>query len=101
MLIRNGRVRAGYACGEQLFGTSADPSKNKGIIHIIGERPGSGHHNFSAYLTATSGNTWAQKGKVDHDITRVISGISDTALQPDRAAQETVMIFEKLFPVLS
>ncbi len=101
LFLHHGRVRAGYACGEQLFGDASRPNKNKGIIHIIGERPGSGHHNFSAYLTAATGNIWAQKGQVDHDITRVISGISDTALLPKIAAKETLMIFEKLFPVLS
>ncbi len=66
------------------------------IIHIIGERPGSGHHNFSAYLTAAPTAIWAQEGKVDHDISRVVSGISDTALDPRKAARETVGIFEGL-----
>ncbi len=97
IVITNGRVRAGYACGEILFGKLPITSGNKCIIHIIGERPGSGHHNFSAYLTATSVASWSKKGKVDHDITRVISGISDTALDPNLAAKETVKIVEQLF----
>jgi ethanolamine ammonia-lyase large subunit len=101
IVITHGRVRAGYACGEALFGNWPGVNRNKGIIHIIGERPGSGHHNFSAYLTATSVNTWSQTGKVDHDISRVVSGISDTALDPIRAAQETVGIFEQLFAMSS
>ncbi len=95
-LITNGRVRAGYQCGELLFG-KANLESSHGIIHIIGERPGSGHHNFSAYLTAAPARIWANKGKVDHDISRVISGISDTALDPTKAAQETVEIFASLF----
>lgn len=98
IVITSGRVRAGYQCGETLFGSrEMESSQAKGIIHIIGERPGSGHHNFSAYLTATSVTTWSEPGKVDHDISRVVSGISDTALDPRLAAQQTVEIFTELF----
>ncbi len=46
IVVRHGRVRAGYRCGELLFGEEIGTNKPKGIIHIIGERPGSGHHNF-------------------------------------------------------
>ncbi|MEW7289316.1 ethanolamine ammonia-lyase subunit EutB [Aquimarina sp. 2304DJ70-9] len=97
IVITHGRVRAGYACGEVLFGQQENIDKNKGIIHIIGERPGSGHHNFSAYLTATPVDIWSKKGTVDHNISRVVSGISDTALKPDQAAVSTVAIFDALF----
>lgn len=96
VLITNGRVRAGYQCGEQLFG-KANSESSHGIIHIIGERPGSGHHNFSAYLTVAPAKQWASAGKVDHDISRVVSGISDTALDPIKAANETAGIFSSLF----
>ena len=96
IVIRHGRVRAGYACGEVLFGQSGHSNKTRGIIHIIGERPGSGHHNFSAYLTAASENTWSKKGVVDHDISRVVSGISDTSLKPDQAITDTIRIFNQL-----
>jgi ethanolamine ammonia-lyase large subunit len=97
IVITYGRVRAGYQCGEALFGHSPSSKKAKGIIHIIGERPGSGHHNFSAYLSAPSIGTWSQKGKLDHNNSRVVSGISDTALSPELAVQETVSIFSELF----
>jgi ethanolamine ammonia-lyase large subunit len=97
IVITNGRVRAGYACGEILFGKLPASATKKGIIHIIGERPGSVHHNFSAYLTAASVNTWKKTGKVDHNISRVVSGISDTSLVPELAVQETVNIFDRLF----
>ena len=97
ILITGGRVRAGYSCGEILFGKKNNRPSNHGIIHIIGERPGSGHHNFSAYLTVASSNTWNAKGVVDHNISRVVSGISDTALTPDEAAKDTVKIMDQLF----
>jgi len=97
ILIKNGRVRAGYACGEVLFGQKSSAPMGNGIIHIIGERPGSGHHNFSAYLTVAGSSTWHTKGKVDHNISRVVSGISDTALSPEIAIVDTVKIMNDLF----
>jgi ethanolamine ammonia-lyase large subunit len=99
VVIHYGRVRAGYRCGEYLFGQNeeAKVNKAKGIIHIIGERPGSGHHNFSAYLSAPLVSTWNEKGKLDHNISRVVSGISDTSLIPEIAAKETVKILADLF----
>ncbi|WP_405567503.1 ethanolamine ammonia-lyase subunit EutB [Polaribacter sp. Asnod6-C07] len=97
IFINNGRVRAGYACGELLFGEKTNYPKSHGIIHIIGERPGSGHHNFSAYLSVTKSTTWYHKGVVDHNISRVVSGISDTALHPKDAALTTSKILSELF----
>lgn len=97
IVITHGRVRAGYRCGEYLFGKEDGINKAKGIVHIIGERPGSGHHNFSAYLSAPLISTWKEKGKLDHDISKVVSGISDTALKPEIAAKDTVKILAKMF----
>lgn len=97
VVFRYGRVRAGYRCGEYLFGQGEDEKKAKGIVHIIGERPGSGHHNFSAYLSAPLIRTWKKKGRLDHDLSKVVSGISDTALHPEIAATETVNILKGMF----
>ena len=97
LVIRYGRVRAGYRCGEYLFGQYSAIDKPKGIIHIIGERPGSGHHNFSAYLSAQLISAWKEKGKLDHDHSKVVSGISDTAIIPEVAAKETVRILREMF----
>ena len=97
LLITNGRVRAGYQVGELLFGESL-PSKNKHIlVHIIGERPGSEHRNFSTYITVASQKEWSKQGFVDHNITRVVSGISDTALMPQLASKEVVSICKELW----
>jgi len=96
IVIENGRVRAGYACGELLFGKQ-DSSTPHGIVHIIGERPGSGHHNFSAYLTAAQSSIWHATGTVDHNISKVISGISDTALSPELAALDTAKLMHEMF----
>ena len=97
LVVTYGRVRVGYKIGEALFGVASTVSKPKGIIHIIGERPGTGHHNFSAYITVQPCDVWGDYGKVDHNVTRVVSGISDTAFAPEDAAAETAMIFERLW----
>jgi ethanolamine ammonia-lyase large subunit len=97
IVITHGRVRAGYSCGEVLFGLPDHSPKKKGVIHIIGERPGSGHHNFSAYITAASTSTWNKKGVVDHNISYVVSGISDTSLQPKQAIKNTIRIYNQLY----
>eukprot|EP00977_Amphora_coffeiformis_P028555 scaffold35950_cov221-Amphora_coffeaeformis.AAC.1 len=100
LVITYGRVRAGYHAGEVLFGSSQEDDEHepspKAIVHVIGERPGSGHHNFSAYLTAQPASVWGMTGTVDHNHTRVVSGISDTAFHPIAAAREVAQILQKL-----
>ncbi len=82
-VITAGRVRAGYRVGEQLF---AGRSGRCALLLVVGERPGTGHQTFSLYLTAVDASVWAQRGAVDHDVTRVVSGIAHTALKPVEAA---------------
>jgi ethanolamine ammonia-lyase large subunit len=96
LVVNSGRVRAGYRIGELLF---ADVAANRAILHIIGERPGTGHHTFSVYMTAPAGNVWGQPGKVDHNITKVVSGIATTALVPEKGAEETVRLLQKMAPM--
>lgn len=84
-VVTSGRVRAGYRIGEALFGNL---SGSRTIIHLIGERPGTGHHTLSAYLTTADGAVWAHPDQVDHNITKVVSGIGVTALKPSKAAPE-------------
>ncbi len=88
IIIKNGRVRAGYQCGSILFGQPKTPKK-KAIVHLIGERPGTPHRNYSVYMTMAEGTKWGS-GQVDHDITQVISGISDTAYSPGQAALDVL-----------
>ena len=96
IVITTGRVRAGYQIGELLYGGLPDRKTPRAILHLIGERPGSGHRAYSVYLTAPTAAVWAQPGKVDHDITRVISGIADTALDPALAAAQSVELLQAL-----
>lgn len=92
--FERGRVRAGYKVGELLFAGSNGP---KAIIHVIGERPGSGHDCFSAYMTVADTELWSKPGGVDHDVTRVVSGISATALDPEIAARNCARIFMEMW----
>jgi ethanolamine ammonia-lyase large subunit len=93
VVLTSGRVRAGYRIGETLFG---DLPGRRSILHVIGERPGTGHHTFSVYITQADGNVWAQPGKVDHNITKVVSGIAVTALAPVDGAVESVRLLRSL-----
>lgn len=97
VVLTTGRVRAGYQLGELLFGE--DASAHRGIIHIIGERPGTGHRNFSAYITGPQASIWGNYGQVDHDISRVVSGISDSALDPALAAIDTRQLLDELWNI--
>lgn len=94
IVVTGGRVRAGYRIGEILF-EKADDNGFRGILHIIGERPGTMHHSYSVYITVVKGSVWAQK-KIDHDITKLVCNIADTALSPKQAAQETLTIIREL-----
>jgi ethanolamine ammonia-lyase large subunit len=93
LVIRSGRVRAGYRVGEALFGGLPGP---RTLLHLIGERPGSGHHTFSIYLTRAEGVDWGTPGRIDHQLTRVVSGIAATALDPRQAARDALRILAGL-----
>lgn len=98
IVVTTGRVRAGYQIGELLYGGLADGA-NRAILHVIGERPGSGHRAYSIYITAPPTGVWGSPGQVDHDLTKVIAGVADTSLDPVLAATQTVELLRQLAPV--
>ncbi len=89
VLVERGRVRAGYQIGEQLFGGLPG---QRSVLHVIGERPGTGHHTFSVYITSADGAVWDTPATIDHDITRVVAGIAHTAQPPEEAAATVLRI---------
>lgn len=93
LMVHGGRVRAGYRIGEQLFGGREG---RYSLLHVIGERPGSGHHTLSIYMTVADGSMWGRKDQVDHNITKVVSGIATTALLPELAANDAVRILNEM-----
>ena len=89
MVVRSGRVRAGYRIGETMFAGRPDTCA---VVHIVGERPGTGHNTLSVYVTVASGALWSTAGAVDHDITRVVSGIAHTATSPRIASRDVAQL---------
>jgi ethanolamine ammonia-lyase large subunit len=69
VVITNGRVRAGYHVAQLL-----NPEV---LIHFIGERPGTGYNQLSAYLTygkdVTGKSLWSPA--MDHSLTTAICSI--------------------------
>lgn len=94
IVITSGRVRAGYMVGDILFDNS-DPEKSRAVVHIIGERPGTGQDAFSVYIASPKAKVWADK-KVDHNMVKVVSGISKQATKPKDAAKQTVKLLKEL-----
>lgn len=98
LVVNSGRVRAGYRIGEILYSRLNGP---RGILHVIGERPGTGHRTFSTYITAPAGDVWGSAGDVDHNITKVVSGIATTALNPVTGADNVVRLLAPMLDAKS
>jgi ethanolamine ammonia-lyase small subunit len=84
VVIQNGRVRAGYHVGELI-----DPLI---VVHVIGERPGTGLNTASAYLTYgrdSAGQPRWSRG-LDHACTTAICGIHPSGTSPAAAAEAIV-----------
>lgn len=82
IIIINGRVRAGYHIGALL--------NVEVIVHLIGERPGTGLDTLSAYLTygrdPAGRSRWAPN--LDHAYTSAVCGIHPQGKRPAIAAAE-------------
>ena len=84
VVVEHGRVRAGYHAGE-LLGVDL-------VVHLIGERPGTGLNTLSAYVTygrdAAGGLRW--RPALDHACTTAVCGINERGKRPDAAVAEIV-----------
>jgi ethanolamine ammonia-lyase large subunit len=82
VVISNGRVRAGYHAGE-LTGVDL-------VVHLIGERPGTGLNTLSAYVTygrdRGGGLRWSPA--LDHACTTAVCGINRKGKRPEAAVEE-------------
>jgi ethanolamine ammonia-lyase large subunit len=91
IIIRNGRVRAGYHIGALL---DIDV-----IIHLIGERPGTGLNTLSAYLTygrdAKGRSRWSTS--LDHSNTTAVCGIHQRGKPPAAATEEIAHCIRRVF----
>ena len=86
VVIENGRVRAGYQVGEM--------SRAEVVVHLIGERPGTGLNTLSAYITygRDSAGRFRWASSLDHACTTAICGIHPSGKTPDAAATEIARV---------
>lgn len=93
IVIENGRVRAGYYVGWLL--------EAELIIHLIGERPGTGIDTLSAYLTygldEKGQSRWGSAAGFDHSLTTAVCGIHRRGKPPERAVDEVARLVERMF----
>jgi ethanolamine ammonia-lyase large subunit len=82
IVVEHGRVRVGYHIGELL--------QVEVVLHLIGERPGTGLHTLSAYCTygRDPHGQWRWHPHLDHAYTTAICGIHPYGKRPAVAAQE-------------
>jgi ethanolamine ammonia-lyase large subunit len=90
VVIRNGRVRAGYHVGALV---DADA-----IVHLIGERPGTGFDTLSAYLTygrdAARRSRWGSD--LDHAATTAVCGVHREGKPPAEAVAEITRLVVRI-----
>lgn len=91
IFITNGRVRAGYDIGSIL--------EVPIVIHLIGERPGTGLDTLSAYITYGKdlrGNMRFHSD-MNHSYTTAVCGIHKRGKHPDAAIGEIVNLVKLMF----
>ena len=90
MVIQNGRVRAGYHVGALV---DADA-----IVHLIGERPGTGLDTLSAYLTygrdVAGRSRWSSD--LDHAATTAVCGVHREGKPPSEAVGEIARLLVRI-----
>ena len=91
VVIENGRVRAGYHVGLLL--------DVELVVHLIGERPGTGIDTMSAYLTygrdKAGQSRWSPN--VDHSWTTAVCGIHHRGKRPEVAVEEIARLVSAMF----
>ncbi len=88
--IQNGRVRAGYHVGA-IVGADA-------VVHLIGERPGTGLDTLSAYLTygrdPAGRPRWTSE--LDHSATTAVCGVHRDGKAPSEAVEEIARLVTRM-----
>lgn len=91
VVVQNGRVRAGYHVGALL--------DVEAVIHLIGERPGTGLNTLSAYLTygrdPAGRSRWSPD--LEHAHTTAICGIHARGKPPEVAVAEVSACVRRMF----
>jgi ethanolamine ammonia-lyase large subunit len=91
IVIENGRVRAGYHIGSLL--------EAEMIIHLIGERPGTGLNTLSAYLTYGLDDKGQARwvADFDHSWTTAVCAIHRRGKSHERAVEEIARLVDRMF----
>jgi ethanolamine ammonia-lyase small subunit len=89
--VRNGRVRAGYEIGA-CAGAEV-------VVHLIGERPGTGLNTLSAYVTYGRDEAGALRWSRDmpHSMTSAVCGIHRRGKPIDAAVAEVSSLVGRMF----
>ena len=86
IVVENGRVRVGYEIGG-LVGAEL-------VVHLIGERPGTGLDTISAYITYGRDDQgrirWS--GALDHSSTTAVCGVHPRGKPPEVAVEEIATV---------
>ncbi len=82
VVVQQGRVRVGYEIGG-LVGAAV-------VVHVVGERPGTGLNTLSAYVTYGRDESGQSRWRrdLDHAATTAICGIHPKGKPPQAAAEE-------------
>jgi ethanolamine ammonia-lyase large subunit len=91
VVVHNGRVRAGYHIAQLL-----NPEV---LVHIVGERPGTGINTASAYLTYGRDEDGRSRWdpQLDHSCTTAVCGIHPAGKPPETAASEIARTVRRMF----
>jgi ethanolamine ammonia-lyase large subunit len=91
LVVTNGRVRAGYHAGE-LLGVDL-------VVHLVGERPGTGLNTLSAYVTYGRDEEGVLRWSpaLDHACTTAVCGINPKGKRPDAAVEEITACVVRAF----
>jgi ethanolamine ammonia-lyase small subunit len=91
VVVQNARVRAGYHVG-QLLDVPI-------VVHLVGERPGTGLDTLSAYVTygrdAVGQSRWDPS--LDHSCTNAVCGIHPHGKPPEVAVAEIARLVARMF----
>src|SRR5262249_33579621 len=86
IIVQNGRVRAGYEIGSLVDA--------KVVVHLVGERPGTGLNTASAYITygrdESGRSRWSTS--LDHSATTAICGVHPAGKPPGVAIEEIAAV---------
>ncbi len=90
VVIDNARVRAGYQVGEVTDAAI--------VVHLIGERPGTGLNTLSAYVTygRDEGGRSRWRSDLDHACTSAVCGIHPRGKPPAAAADEIAGLVRRI-----